>query len=437
MNNNFKQTDIGLIPEDWELYELSKIAKITSGGTPSRKISKYYSGNYLWVKSGELEDNYISDTEEKITEEAIENSSAKIFPVNTILIALYGATVGKTAILLEKATTNQAVCAILPNQEKFNSEYVRFYLITIRDKLLSQRYGGAQPNISQTIIKNTIVPLPILLEQKKIVYVLSKIQQAIETQEQIIKKTQELKKALMQKLFAEGLKGEPQKQTEIGPIPESWEVKKIEEVYIFTRKPRNRNITANTMIPFIPMECISDSEIDANVFISKKYSEIPSGTYFENGDLLLAKITPSFENGKQGIADINFIFGYATTEVIPIKAITNKSDIRYLHHYLKKEDVRKILAGKMEGSTGRQRLPKSIVQATLIPFPELSTQKKIISIFSNLDYKIHVTQQRTKYLKELFNNVLNILMTGQIRVKDIEFEKVENLTKNQPLAAHK
>src|SRR3972149_9439019 len=224
MNNNFKQTDIGLIPEDWELHELSRIAKITSGGTPSRKTPEYYSGNNLWVKSGELEDNYISDTEEKITNEAIKNSSAKIFPAHTILIALYGATVGKTAILLKEAATNQAVCAILQNQEVFNSEFVRFYLITIRDKLLSQRYGGAQPNISQTIIKNTIVPLPTLSEQKKIAHILSKIQQAIETQEQIIKTTQELKKALMQKLFTEGLNSEPQKQTEIGPIPKSWEV---------------------------------------------------------------------------------------------------------------------------------------------------------------------------------------------------------------------
>ena len=149
---------------------------------------------------------------------------------------MYGATVGKTAILLKEATTNQAVCAILPNYKLFSPEFIRFYLITIRDKFLSQRYGGAQPNISQTIIKNTIVPLPSLIEQKKIAHILSKIQQAIETQEKIIKTTQELKKALMQKLFTEGLNGEPQKQTEIGLIPESWEVEKIGEIY----EDRNR-----------------------------------------------------------------------------------------------------------------------------------------------------------------------------------------------------
>ncbi|BDQ02087.1 MAG: hypothetical protein KatS3mg036_1054 [Ignavibacterium sp.] len=163
-----KQTEIGPIPESWEVKEMSEITKITSGGTPSRKIPKYYTGENLWVKSGELEDNIIEDTEEKITDEAIANSSAKIFPQDTILIAMYGATVGKTAILKKKSTTNQAVCAILPNYDLFDPEFLRHYFITIRDKFLSQRYGGAQPNISQTIIKNTKVPIPSITEQKEI-----------------------------------------------------------------------------------------------------------------------------------------------------------------------------------------------------------------------------------------------------------------------------
>ena len=228
-NNNLKQTDIGLIPADWDTIQLSNLTKITSGGTPSRKLKEYYTGNHLWVKSGELEDNLILDTEEKITEEAIKNSSAKLFPMHTVLIAMYGATVGKTGMLLKEATTNQAICAVLPNQHLFSPEFLRFYIMTIRDKFLSQRYGGAQPNISQTIIKNTIIPLPPLAEQKKISHILSKIQQAVETQEKIIKTTKELKKVLMQKLFTEGLNGEPQKETEIGLIPESWDTKKLGE----------------------------------------------------------------------------------------------------------------------------------------------------------------------------------------------------------------
>jgi type I restriction enzyme S subunit len=111
---------------------------------------------------------------------------------------------------------------------------LQYYLIHYRPQLLNERYGGAQPNISQTIVKNLQVPLPPLPEQKKIATILSKIQQAIEVQEEIIERTKELKKALMAKLFTEGLYGEELKETEIGLMPKSWEV--IELRRVVTRK---------------------------------------------------------------------------------------------------------------------------------------------------------------------------------------------------------
>jgi type I restriction enzyme S subunit len=210
--------------DGWVNITIEEVAKTTSGGTPSRTNKNYYSGDILWVKSGELKDNYISDTEEKITEEAVDNSSAKLFPVGTVLIAMYGATVGKTAILRKVATTNQAVCGIIPYPSECDNEFLRFQLIYKREDFLKQRYGGAQPNISQTIIRTFELLLPPLPEQRKIAYVLRTIQKAIEQQDKLIHTTTELKKALMQKLFTEGINSEKQKQTEIGLVPESWEV---------------------------------------------------------------------------------------------------------------------------------------------------------------------------------------------------------------------
>lgn len=191
--------------EDWKIKAIEEIAKTTSGGTPSRANKSYYNGNILWVKSGELKDNYIFDTEEKITEEAVKNSSAKLFPAGTVLMAMYGATVGKTAILKVQATTNQAVCGIIPKEKKCNNEFLRFQLMFKREDFLKQRYGGAQPNISQTIIKTFDIILPPLPEQRKIAYILSTVQKAIEQQDKLIRHTTELKKALMQKLFTEGM----------------------------------------------------------------------------------------------------------------------------------------------------------------------------------------------------------------------------------------
>ena len=111
------------IPKHWQIKKLGDICLTTSGGTPSRGNNRYYEGNIPWVKSGELAKGLILDTEEKISEEAIKNSSAKIFPKGTLLIALYGATIGKLAFLGVEAATNQAVCGIFQS-ENINSNYL-------------------------------------------------------------------------------------------------------------------------------------------------------------------------------------------------------------------------------------------------------------------------------------------------------------------------
>ncbi len=141
-----------------KIVRLGDMFKTTSGGTPSRRNANYYKGVIPWVKSGELRSNVILDTEEKISDEAVANSSAKVFPKGTLLIALYGATIGKLAWLGIDATTNQAVCGIF-NNEDHDLRYLYWYLFHRRRKLIEAGIGGAQPNISQTILKNLKVPL--------------------------------------------------------------------------------------------------------------------------------------------------------------------------------------------------------------------------------------------------------------------------------------
>ncbi|MDA9554843.1 restriction endonuclease subunit S [Pelobium sp.] len=156
------------LPEGWKWVKLGDVCKTTSGGTPNRGIKSYYEGDIPWVKSGELDKGLILETEEKITEEAIKNSSAKIFPKGTLLIALYGATIGKLAFLGVDAATNQAICGIYENPN-LDSKYLYYYLLHKKQKLVNQGIGGAQPNISQTILKNLDLPQPPLPIQQTIV----------------------------------------------------------------------------------------------------------------------------------------------------------------------------------------------------------------------------------------------------------------------------
>jgi len=231
-----------------------------------------------------------------------------------------------------------------------------------------------------------------------------------------------LKKSIMKHLFTYGAVAVDEidrvklKESEIGLIPEHWEVVKLGEVFKITQKPKNLKLENYNLIPFIPMENIGFGTFNPK-YVMKNPKDILSGTYFEKGDLLLAKITPSFENGKQSVVnDIPIEFGIATTEVIPLKQ-TEKSLISYLFYYLMKPEFRKYLALKMEGSTGRKRLPKEVLFNSLIPLPPLDEQQKIANILTTIDQKIQAEEKKKTVLQNLFKTLLQQLMTGKIRVK--------------------
>ena len=149
------------VPEGWEKDILTNIVETTSGGTPSRTHPEFYvNGTNLWVKTKELNDGFVFDTEEKITDEAILRSSAKKIKAGSILLAMYGATIGKLGIVAQEMTCNQACCVFNTSEFKFGTMYLYFWLLTNRDYLISQGKGAAQSNLSQELIKNLIVLVP-------------------------------------------------------------------------------------------------------------------------------------------------------------------------------------------------------------------------------------------------------------------------------------
>ena len=149
-------------------YLLNEIAETTSGGTPSRRSESFYGGQIPWIKSGELNDGLITQAEEFITQEGLEKSSAKVFPKGTVVIALYGATVGKMGILGLDAASNQAVCAVTPRSRKINNSFLFWFLRNKRQDFLDDSFGGAQPNISQKVLRETLIPVPSMEMQNKL-----------------------------------------------------------------------------------------------------------------------------------------------------------------------------------------------------------------------------------------------------------------------------
>ncbi len=181
--------------------KIGDIFSTTSGGTPDKSHAEYYeNGNIPWLTSGEVAQGMIFNIKKRISEEGLENSSAKWMPENTVVVAMYGATAGQVGLLKISTTSNQAVCGILPNK-RFNPLYLFYAILSKKEWMISQCAGGAQPNISQAVIKKMEISEPPLREQDKFATFVEQIQKTRIRIEQSLEKLQTLKKALMQKYF--------------------------------------------------------------------------------------------------------------------------------------------------------------------------------------------------------------------------------------------
>lgn len=179
-----EESPVGPLPRHWRSARLADLATTASGGTPSRNDASNFGGSIPWVKSGELRDGVVTATEETISDKGLATSSAKLFPAGTLLVAMYGATAGQVGLLNMEATTNQAVCAVFPNGD-VTARYLFFALRHRRRELLGERYGGAQPNVSQGLLRNFRLPVPPLGEQEEIVEILRSIEASLNAETQV------------------------------------------------------------------------------------------------------------------------------------------------------------------------------------------------------------------------------------------------------------
>ena len=335
----------------------------------------------------------------------------KVCPKGSVLMSVR-APVGNVNLADREYIIGRGLTSI--SLKRGNNRFLFYLLLHSKRELESKSSGSTFKSINKTTINDFRISLPSLPEQRAVAHILQTIQEAKFTRQREIELERERKAALMDHLFSHGTKGEPRKQTEIGEIPESWETTRLAEAVTFTKKPRDLRYSEYNEIPFVPMELIPIAKLFSQEFILKTNDELKSGTYFEPGDILLSKITPSFENGKQCIfEELPTPFGIATTEVIPIREMEGVSDISYLFYYLLLPNIRTSLAGKMQGTTGRQRLNKDTLANLQVPLPPLSEQRAIANIFRAIDEKTAALEREAEHLDELFHAILDELMTGQ------------------------
>ncbi len=390
------------LPSDWKLVKLEDICDTKSGGTPSRNIPLYYKGNIPWVKSGELNDCSIYITEESITEEAVKKSSAKVFLFGTLLIALYGATVGKLGILKINAATNQAVCAIFP-KSLIQRDYLYYYLLSQRSNLIKSSTGGAQPNISQEIIRNLIIPLPPLPEQKRIAAILEKCDRLRRTRRYSL----QLSETFLQSVFLEMF----------GDQKNLYERKTFNEVClkIFDCK----HYTPPYVLEGIPLIRTNDVEpgffkFGSTVHVSpEEYEKLTDLNKPAKEDIVFAR------EGSFGVASyINENYKYAIGQRMMLLR-ANKSQINpiYLTHFINSASAQEYLLQVSMGTTVK-RVNVGDVKELPVPLPPLPLQEKFAQIVQK--HERFRTQQREaqRQAEHLFQTLLHHAFRGELTSSD-------------------
>ena len=261
--------------------------RIGSGGTPSRKNKSYYNlGNIKWLKTKELDDIKIYDTEEKITEEGLKKSSAKLYPKDTIVMAMYGATVGKLGIIKEEMCTNQACCNMVVDSNKCNYKFLYYSLLYNRESIINLANGAAQQNLSVGVIGDYEINLPSLEEQEKIANILSSLDDKIELNNEMNKTLEEMAQSIFKRWFVDfeflSDDGQPYKSSggemvdsELGMIPKGWEVQCIGDIgNVITGKTPSAKVEGSygDECNFITPRDITDSPIILNT--ERKLSSI-------------------------------------------------------------------------------------------------------------------------------------------------------------------
>ena len=392
-------------PEHWKVARLGEVTEIIKGGTPSRSVERYFQGDIAWAIPSDITalDSalYIDDTASHISEEGLSKSAAKLLPSGTVLLTSR-ATIGETAICTIPMATNQGFSNFICNDETLNV-YLAYYLRHIKTKLNVLASGSTFKEITKGTLLNVEIPLPPLPEQRAIAHVLQTIQEAKFTRQREIALERERKAALMEYLFSHGTKGEPRKQTEIGEIPESWEVVQLKEIATLRRE--NVKPEDNQNLNFVGLE-----HIDSGESILKRWGEASAmksaKNHFYPNDILYGKLRSYLD--KAAIAEME---GICSTDILVFTA-DPKTAPRFLVYLLHTQAFMNHAVATSTGISHPRTSWDSLGKFTFA-FPLLSEQRAIASVFQTIDEKTAALEQEVEHLDELFHAMLDELMTGQ------------------------
>ena len=383
--------------EEYNRIDIQQIcSNICSGGTPKSTIAEYYGGNIPWLNTKEINFNRIYETEKTITEEGLNNSSAKWIPANSVIVAMYGATAGKTAITHIPLTTNQACCNLTINSDKADYRFVYYALFNDYSYLASLANGGAQQNLNAQQIKEFEIPFPSLEEQKRIADILSSLDDKIELNRRINDNLEQQAQALF-KDWCDGCT----ETVEIGQIATN--------VLDYTpnRNKQVRLINSSDITEGIFGEYPLVENINLKGHFKKR---------FKKGDILYSEIRP--RNHHYGYVLFDGDEYVISTRLMVIRNIPNMVSAPVLYQYLLLPEVEEHFVLKTESRSGT--FPQgSYTDLATIRVPFAREQNNITNSLDKIRQKIYSSQRENHYLTALRDALLPKLMSGELKIDKI------------------
>jgi len=408
------QVDMTDLPDSWQKRRIRDVGAVVTGKTPSTKREDFYGGDYNLISPADLDNGkYVITAHKRLTNTGF--MQCRALPKDTVLVGCIG-NVGKLGMVADKqSATNQQINAVICNQEN-NPHFIYYSFHSNRSRLEQAADKTTVPILNKTNFENFEIAVPPLAEQHKIASVLGLVQRAMEQQERLLALTAELKKSLLHQLFTQGLRGEPQKQTEIGPVPESWQIVNLEHVAQiergkFTHRPRNDPRFYGGKTPFVQTGDVSSCDGRVREF---------SQTLNEEG-LLISKVFPAGTILITIAANIGFSgileFDSACPDSLIGLTPNERIDIEFLQHYLTTQQP---VMDRLAPRGTQKNINIQFLKPWPVPLPSSDEQSEIRETLNAVDFKIRVVRRKHAALTALFRTLLHQLMTAQLRVHDFE-----------------
>lgn len=409
------------VPEDWEIVTVEDLnADLLGGGTPSKSNDAYWGGEIPWASVKDLDGITLSETEDYITQEGLDDSASNLIPSHSIVISTR-MTVGEPFVNLTEMAINQDMKGIIPDENLVNTYYFVYNLRKKDPYLKSLGRGTTVDGITTVDLERTHIELPPLDEQRKIASILYNVDKAIRKTEEIVEQSKRVKKGMMQDIFTEGYyEHENYKEVYLGPkklqIPNEWEFKEFDK---FATKVRDGpHITPDYVeegIPFVSSQNVSpfrdefDFESYEKCISEETYKEINKNCRPEKGDLLISRRATI---GPTQLVRSDKKFGYFVG--VAIIKTDEQAHNPYLEQLLNWSEIQKLWHAKSPGST-MNTLNLGTIKAQKVPLPPIEEQEKIAESLYSID-RVRLTSEKKKdQLNRLKRGLMQDLLTGKVR----------------------